>query len=1264
MKSNSVITIKESVLRKLLLSVTLLLIHFSITAQQRPSLLWKTIDESAARSSVSNQRDIIPRTYLTVELAEAPLKKFLQQLPMDKEVSPAHSAFLLSLPMPDGSYQEFKVSESPVMESALAAKYPEIKTYSGISTTDPSATVRFDWTDRGFHAMILGKDYTVFIDPYQREDTQHYIVYFKKDFIPSAVKQFQEGKPENEDGQKKPLELNQHRDGSLPSVMLSSGTVLRTYRLALAADGAYTQFQGGTKALALAAMVTSMNRVNGVYEKEVALHFNIIAGDDTLIYLNAATDPYTAGSACGLRPENQSNIDAVIGSAGYDIGHLFAMSAGGCATGNSVCNNSTKAYGVTGTGNPVGDPFDIDYVAHEMGHQLNAAHSWNGTQGSCTNDQYVSTAAYEPGSGSTIMCYAGICGSDDLQPHSDPYFHTYSFDQIVLYSTTGTGSTCGSTNNTGNNPPSVNAGSGGYTIPKGTPFTLTGSGSDPDGDALTYCWEEFDLGPAGPPNPPSGDGPLLRSFNPLSIPSRIFPKLSDILSNTSTIGEVLPNKTRAMNFRLTARDNRSGGGGVNYASVSFNVDGASGPFVVTSPNTAVSWCVGTQETITWDVANTNNAPVSAANVNILLSTDGGLTFPVTILSNTPNDGSQVITVPDNPVANNARIKVEAAGNIFFDISNANFTINKAPFMLTQPAGVAAQWGDAVSFTATAGGAPAPTVQWQLSTDGGSTFNNIGGATSTTLNLTCVTLAMNGYQYKAVFTNVCGSVTSSTATLTVTPKATFTSVTVVPNPQQYSDLVTITVKLYPASLCGETPATGAKIYIGTQLMGSVTFAANGDTAYGVLTNVALLEPSPFGTAPTGQMAPGNHTVLATITGKNSNFIVNDPTTILNILPEDARAYYTGACNVSTAGINTGAAVITLSATFKDITAVLGDPAYDPNAGDLRNATITFIDRDANVVIASNVPFGLVNPADPKIAVATYNWNVNIGAADSKIYTVGIIIGGYYTRNSSDDNTIITVSKPVPDFVTGGGYIVLATPGGLKAGDIGSKQNFGFTLKFNKKGTNLQGQLNSIVRRTEAGVMHTYQIKANKMTSLSVQKTAAGGTATFNGKAVLTDITNALSPVTVDANGSLQVKMADNGQPGTNDNIGITIWNKTGGLWYSSNWNSTATVNQLLAGGNLNINTSGSFRYEENSTSEFKVYPNPNHGQFTVEFQSENEQQLTLKVIDLSGRVIMEEGRSVSEGTNSMSFDVSRIAGGIYIISTTLDQQTLFTRMLIE
>jgi len=279
-------------------------------------------------------------------------------------------------------------------------------------------------------------------------------------------------------------------------------------------------------------------------------------------------------------------------------------------------------------------------------------------------------------------------------------------------------------------------------------------------------------------------------------------------------------------------------------------------------------------------------------------------------------------------------------------------------------------------------------------------------------------------------------------------------------------------------------------------------------------------------------------------------------------EDARATYTGALFAGTSSASTSKATVTLAATIQDITAA--DPASDPEPGDIRNATVTFIDRDSDTIIGI-APIGLVSASDTTTATATLNWVADIGSSDSESYRIGIIVDGYYTRNSPDDDEIVTVSKPLDNFITGGGYLRLSNSSGLKAGDSGKKNNFGFNVKYNKGGKNLQGKITILVRRTEFDGIHVYQIKGNVMTSLAVNRDT--GTATFNGKASIQDITDPLNPVSVDGNAALQVTITDKGEPGTNDMLAITVWNKQGGLWFCSNWNGTKTIEQNLASGNL-------------------------------------------------------------------------------------------------
>ncbi|MFN8494041.1 MAG: M12 family metallo-peptidase [Caldilineaceae bacterium] len=624
-------------------------------------------DVTPSQFVTQSARPIIPQHYRTLRLDVNALHTLLQSAPNEGRTLAGNAQTLLALPLPDGSFGRFRIVESPIMAPALAAKFPEIKTYAGQGVDDPTATVRFDWTPAGFHAMILSANDTVFIDPYSRNDTTHYISYFKRDYLPPAGKTFRET------AQPGANVLSRQEIAALLARNLpkASGAQLRTYRLAVAADGEYTQYFGGTVAQAHAAIVTTMNRVDGIYEREVAVRMVLVGGNDSLIYTNPNTDPYTNNNPNALLSENQTNIDSVIGSANYDVGHVFTTGGGGLAGLGVICNNNRKAQGETGSSTPEGDAYDVDYVAHELGHEFGADHTFNDdTNGSCAGNRNAATA-YEPGSGTTIMAYAGICTNDNLQAHSDPYFATISFDQIIAYTTAGNGNSCAVTTNTGNTAPAPNAGAS-YTIPKQTPFTLTGSATDADNDALTYSWEEFDLGNASLAND-NTNPPFFRFFPPTTSPSRTFPQWSDILNNTTTRGEILPNITRAMKFRFTARDNRLGGG-VNYATTTINVTTAAGPFLVTAPNTAVAWDGGSTQHVTWNVAGTDQTPINCANVKILLSTDGGLTYPTSLAASAPNNGAASVTIP-NVASPTARIQVACVDNIFFNVSNTNFTIN-------------------------------------------------------------------------------------------------------------------------------------------------------------------------------------------------------------------------------------------------------------------------------------------------------------------------------------------------------------------------------------------------------------------------------------------------------------------------------------------------------------------------------------------------------------------------------------------------------------
>lgn len=643
------------------LFVLIFIILFSIGANA--ATYWNDVSE--ANIQTTGERVIKPVKFRTLNLNIPDLKSLLQSAPLEKNVHPKNSNSVISLPMPDGTFLRFKFVDSPIMEDGLAVQFPEIKTYMGQGIDDPYSSVRFDITPLGFHAMIFSERGTVFIDPYAKGDNFNYISYFKTDFRTDkqmTCELIDDGHMEKNHAPYSPD-------------MLAEGE-LRTYRTVIACTGEYAAYFGGTQAAALAAIVVSLNRVNGVYEKEASVRMVLVANNIAVVYTNSSTDPYTNGNGNTMLGQNQTTCDQQIGTANYDIGHVFSTGGGGVAFLGCVCVAGNKARGVTGSGAPVGDPYDIDYVAHEMGHQFGGNHTFNSTTSSCGGGNRNNNTAYEPGSGSTIMAYAGICGSTDLQPNSDPYFHTKSLDEIINYTSLAGGNSCPVTTNTGNHNPVVTMPPDGFAIPRSTPFELTGTATDQDLDVLSYCWEQYDLGPGGAPGSPVNNAPIFRSFNPVATGYRVFPKLSNLLNNTTTIGELLPTYDRSLTFRLTARDNRVGGGGRGTGTIAFGVDATAGPFLVTSPNTNVTWNTPYPQTVTWNVANTNAATVNCATVDILLSTDGGNTFSTVLVSGTPNDGSQQVTLP-NVNSTTARIKVKAVGNIFFDISNTNFTMSTA-----------------------------------------------------------------------------------------------------------------------------------------------------------------------------------------------------------------------------------------------------------------------------------------------------------------------------------------------------------------------------------------------------------------------------------------------------------------------------------------------------------------------------------------------------------------------------------------------------------
>lgn len=659
-------------MKKIVLLASILAFSSGMFAQ-RGKVYWNTISESEIQNP--GERTIIPEKYKTFHLNGSELKDKLFSAPHETKVNLRSSQVIVELPMPDGTIQKFRVVEAPIMAPELAAQYPDIKTFNVEGVDDPYANGKLDWTAFGFHGMIRKPSGEVYIDPYGRNTTNDYITYYTADFRKDPKDVLPEVGVRN-DKQKK----NGFGGAERSMAMICSGTKLRTYRLALACTGEYAKAATGktnpTTNEILSVVTTSVNRVDGIYETEVAVRLVLVATETSVLFGDPSTDPFNGNNnANTLIDESQSVITQKIGSANFDIGHTFSTGGGGLASLGCVCTSSTKASGITGSSKPVGDPYDVDYVAHEMGHQFGGNHTFAAATGSCSGNGNSGTRV-EPGSGITIQAYAGICQTNDLAPHSIAYFHTISFDELMEYSNVDAGNSCPVTTNTTNHPPDVKVEGTTFNIPFSTPFTLTGSATDQDGDSLTYSWEEFDNGSQGDWN--SGNKPFFRSYDPVKSPSRTFPAESIVLAGPAayktTKGEYLPSNAQTLNFRLTARDNKMGGGGVCYAATKVVIANA-GPFAVTYPSaTSIVWPGGTTQTVTWDVKNTNASPISCANVDILLSQDGGKTYTM-ILANTPNDGTEAINVPQVPTnKTTCRIKVEAAGNIFFDVSDNNFTI--------------------------------------------------------------------------------------------------------------------------------------------------------------------------------------------------------------------------------------------------------------------------------------------------------------------------------------------------------------------------------------------------------------------------------------------------------------------------------------------------------------------------------------------------------------------------------------------------------------
>jgi chitodextrinase len=741
---------------KKLFCTTLLLLTIAIGFAQGKNDLWKKSNSfEAFKKTPKNhlpQKNIFKLDLLNME-------KMLNKAPKRANVKITQH-LIITLPNGEGVLENFKVFENSVMEPELAKKYPNIKSYVAVGIDNPLARAYFSYSPLGFKSMILYPDQSsVFIEPIS-DNSDTYSVYKKSD-KKEVLEEF---------------ECNiMHK---VAKTTTSDNTVafrgaddakLRTFRIALSSTGEYSAYFGGTKANTLAAMNNTLTRINGIFEKDFGVRLILIGNNDAIIYTNSTTDPYSdPANKSNWRLELQSNLTATIGEANYDIGHLLGTgvaNSGDAGCVGCICTNNFKGRGyTTGTSNNhQGDTFDLDFVAHEIGHQLGATHTFTHTSETGTGSQM------EPGSGSTIMSYSGRT-SKDIEFHSDAYFHAISIQQVTDNIKT---KTCAVISTNGNAAPIVNAGLD-FTIPKGTPFMLTGTATDANSDdILTYSWEQMDLGTSttSVPNATATSGPLFRSYPESTSATRYFPNINSILNGlTTTTGreiasEVLPNVARTLNFRFTVRDNRIGGGSNNSDDMIITVDGLAGPFTVDSQNTAVSYAAGTSQTINWSVAGTDTNGVNCTNVDILLSMDGGQTFPIVLLASTPNDGSQNIIIPNMPGTTN-RIMVKGSNHIFFDVNNSNFTITGSNTDTTAP----------TTSTLTASGTTTSStnLSWTPATDnvgvsGYDVYQNgilRTSTTTTTLSVTGLT-ASTTYNFYIKAKDAAGNTSQSSNTVSVT-----------------------------------------------------------------------------------------------------------------------------------------------------------------------------------------------------------------------------------------------------------------------------------------------------------------------------------------------------------------------------------------------------------------------------------------------------------------------------------------------------------------